>query len=145
MRLPNSTVFTSAVLVRTAFNSRRTDLAVGVDYNTPLQEASQVLEQTISQVDGVLSQPSPEIDLVSFGDSSIDFIIRYWTLPQQKQVRHVKTKAITSIKKALDNANISIPYPIRTLYLYNQEQYNDYQEISKQETDSNYNHQQRTS
>ncbi|MEM9925658.1 MAG: mechanosensitive ion channel family protein [Cyanobacteria bacterium P01_D01_bin.50] len=138
--LPNSTVFTSAVLVRTAFDSRRTDLGVGVDYNTPLPQASQVLEKTISQVDGVLTQPSPEIDLVGFGDSSIDFIVRYWTLPQQKEVRHVKTRAMTSIKKALDNANISIPYPIRTLYFYNQEQYNDYQEVSKKEYNSNNNH-----
>ena len=38
--LPNATVFTSAVQVRTAFNSRRTDLAVGVDYNTVQQLSS---------------------------------------------------------------------------------------------------------
>ncbi len=138
--LPNSTVFTSAVLVRTAFESRRTDLSVGVDYNTPLPKASQILEKTISLVEGVLAEPAPEIDLVSFSDSSIDFIVRYWTLPQQKQVRHVKTRAITNIKKALDNANIVIPYPIRTLYFYNQKQYNDYQEISKPDNNSNNHH-----
>lgn len=124
--IPNSTVFTSVVQVRTAFSHRRTDLAVGVDYNTSLSEASDILEQTISQVEGVLNKPAPEIDLVSFGDSSIDFIIRYWTLPQQKQVRHVQTRAILSIKQAFDRADINIPYPIRTLYFYNQEKYNDY-------------------
>ena len=31
-----------------------------------------------------------------------------------------------AIKKALDEADISIPYPIRTLYYYDQEKYNDF-------------------
>jgi len=123
--IPNSTVFTSAVQVRTAFTSRRTDLAVGVDYNTSLRQASQLLERTISQVEGVLNNPEIEIDLVSFGDSSIDFLVRYWTRPQQKTVRRVQTRAIIAIKEAFDQADINIPYPIRTLYFYNQEQYND--------------------
>ena len=128
--IPNSTVFTSVVQVRTAFDHRRTDLAVGVDYNTSLSQATEILETTISQVQGVLDKPAPEIDLVSFGDSSIDFVVRYWTLPQQKQVRHAKTRAILSIKQAFDKADINIPYPIRTLYYYNQDKYNDYMPAS---------------
>jgi small-conductance mechanosensitive channel len=124
--LPNATVFTNAVRVRTAYTSRRTDLAVGVDYNTSLAEASEVLLGAIASVSGVLSEPSPEVDLVEFGDSSINLVVRYWTLPQQKQARQVKTKAILAIKTAFDNAKINIPYPIRTLYFYNQDQYQDY-------------------
>ncbi|WP_204103462.1 MULTISPECIES: mechanosensitive ion channel family protein [Spirulina sp. CCY15215] len=124
--LPNSEVFTSAVQVQTAFDSRRTDLAVGVDYNTSLPEATDILEGIIKGVEGVLQDPEPEIDLVSFGDSSIDFLVRYWTRSQQKEVRVTKTRAILAIKQALDDANISIPYPIRTLYFYNQDRYSDY-------------------
>lgn len=124
--MPNSEVFTSAVRVRTAFNQRRTDLAVGVDYNTSLPEAKSILLKTIENIEGVLDNKAPEIDLVGFGDSSIDFIVRYWTSPRQPQVRQVQTRAIMAIKAALDAANISIPYPIRTLYYYNQDKYNDY-------------------
>jgi small-conductance mechanosensitive channel len=131
--LPNATVFTSPVQVRTAFNSRRTDLGVGVDYNTPLSEAAELLQRIISDVEGVLDDPSPEIDLVNFNDSSIDFVVRYWTSPQQKEVRRIQTKAIVAIKKALDQAGISIPYPIRTLYYYDQQQFNDYLPASGEE------------
>ena len=123
--LPNSTVFTSAVQVRTAFNARRTDLAVGVDYNTPLPQAAQLLQQIIASVEGVLDKPTPEIDLVNFGDSSIDFIVRYWTLPYQKEVRHVQTRAVIAIKKAFDDEQINIPYPIRTVYTYDQRKFDD--------------------
>ncbi|MCU0535671.1 MAG: mechanosensitive ion channel family protein [Hydrococcus sp. Prado102] len=135
--IPNSTIFTSAVIVRTAFNCRRTDLAVGVDYDTPLPKAVQILQQTIESVEGVLNNPAPEIDLVSFGDSSIDFFVRYWTAPQKPEVRHVQTRAIIAIKKALDEANISIPYPIRTLYFYNQQKVDDRVPQSPQTNDNN--------
>ena len=124
--LPNSTVFTDAVKVATAYGSRRTDLAVGVDYNTPLSDAIAILEETISRISGILENPSPEIDVVNFGDSSIDFIVRYWTAPQKKELRNVQTKAMIEIKKAFDKAEIGIPYPIRTVYHFDQEKYNDY-------------------
>lgn len=124
--LPNATVFTSAIQVRTAYGKRRTDLAVGVDYNTPLSKASDILQKVIGQIEDVLSDPAPEIDLVNFNDSSIDFLVRYWTAAEQKDVRRTQTKAILAIKKALDDADISIPYPIRTLYFYDQDKYSDY-------------------
>lgn len=124
--IPNSTVFTNAIQVRTAYRSRRTNLGVGVDYNTPLAEAQQLLETTIKSLEGVLEQPAVEIDLVNFGDSSIDFVVRYWTKSQQKVYRQVQTRAVIAIKKAFDEADISIPYPIRTLYYYDQDKYNDY-------------------
>ncbi|MEO1690389.1 MAG: mechanosensitive ion channel family protein, partial [Cyanobacteria bacterium J06631_6] len=132
--LPNSTVFTDAVKVNTAYSHRRTDLGVGVDYNTPLPQAKELLLDTIKSVDGVMKQPSPEIDLVNFGDSSIDFVVRYWSNSRQKQLRHVQTKAVIAIKKALDGADISIPYPIRTLYYYDQEKYNDHYPAEAEQT-----------
>ena len=137
--LPNSTVFTDAVKVVTAYNSRRTDLGVGVDYNTSLPQATQILSSTIAEVEGVLQEPIPEIDIVNFGDSSIDFVVRYWTNPQQKHLNKVKTKVMVAIKKSLDVANIGIPYPIRTLYYYDQEKYSDSMSISNEQQPPNNN------
>lgn len=117
--LPNSTVFTDPVKVFTAYSFRRTDLSVGVDYDTSLPEATKILQATISNTDGVLREPFPEIDIVNFGESSIDFVVRYWTDSPQQQVRYVQTQAIAAIKKAFDTADINIPYPIRTLYHHN--------------------------
>jgi len=124
--IPNSTIFTSAVQVRTAYSYRRTDLMVGVDYNTDLPKVIRILYQMIGSVDGVLKNPAHEIDIVNFGDSSIDLIVRYWSLPQQKQVRQTTTKVIVAIKKLFDQENISIPYPIRSVYFYDQRQFDDH-------------------
>ena len=136
--MPNSEVFTSAVRVRTAYSKRRTDLAVGVDYNTSLPEAKKILLNTIQSVEGVLNKPDAEIDIVGFGDSSIDFIVRYWTKPRQQQVRTIQTKAMIAIKQALDAANIGIPYPIRTIYHFDQERYNDNQKVDRPNDRSEY-------
>jgi len=134
--VPNATVFTNEIQVRTAYEYRRTDLGVGVDYNTPLPMAAELLQTTIQAVEGVLDKPEPEIDLVGFGDSSIDFVVRYWTVPQQERVRRVKTRAIIAIKRDFDQADINIPYPIRTLYYYDQQKFNDYLPLNAQEIDN---------
>ena len=123
--VPNSVVFTSPVRVRTAKPQRRTDLAIGVDYNTPLKQAVETMLAAVNSVEEVRSMPSAEVDIVEFGDSSINFLVRYWTIPQQKSVRRVQTQVILALKQACDDAGISIPYPIRTVYHFDQEKYAD--------------------
>lgn len=123
--IPNSQLFTSAVRVRTAFALRRTDLSVGVDYNTSLPDAQRILLRTMEGVEGVLLNKPVEIDLVAFGDSSMDLVVRYWTNSRQPEVRQVQTKVIMAIKEALDDAGIGIPYPIRTVYYFDQDKYKD--------------------
>lgn len=128
--IPNAVVFTNAVQVMTAFPHRRTDLAIGVDYNTPLSDAVETLLSAVSEVDGVMSKPQPEVDIVGFGDSSIDMLVRYWTFPEKAQVRRTQTKVMIALKAACDRADINIPYPIRTLYYFDQDKYNDHYPVS---------------
>jgi small-conductance mechanosensitive channel len=115
--IPNALVFTSPVHVLTAFPHRRTDLEIGVHYQTNLPEAVQTLYQSLLEVEGVLPKPTPEVDVVSFGDSSINLMVRYWTLPQIMHVRRTKSRVIMALKATCDRANINIPFPIRTLQI----------------------------
>lgn len=131
--IPNSVVFTSPIHVLTAMPHRRTDIEVGVDYNTPLPQAVQIMREAVNSVDEVLTQPEPEVDIVAFGESSINLMLRYWTLPQKIHVRRVRTKVIIAVKAACDRANISIPYPIRTVYFYDQEQFQEANQNGKRE------------
>lgn len=123
--VPNSVVFTSSVEVLTALPYRRTDLPLGVDYNTPLPSAIQSLLATLKDVEGVLSTPAPEIDIDGFGNSSINLIVRYWTLPQIIHVRQTKTRVVLALKQTCDQASIDISYPISTVYFYDQQRFNE--------------------
>ncbi len=128
--IPNAVVFTNVVQVKTAFSHRRTDLEIGVDYNTPLPQAVDTLLKAVSQVPGVLSKPEPEVDIVGFGESSIDMMVRYWTEPERPSVRRTQTKVAIALKEACDRANINIPYPVRTLYYYDQEKFTEHSPVS---------------
>ncbi len=124
--IPNSIVFTSPVTVLTAYARSRTDLGIGVDYNTPLPMAQETLLAAVKSVDGVLAKPEPEVDVVSFGDSAIDLVVRYWTFPERPNSRRVQTKVVVALKQECDRVDINIPYPIRTVYYFDQDKYNDH-------------------
>jgi small conductance mechanosensitive channel len=124
--IPNSIVFTSPVQVLTSRPYRRTDLEIGLDYNTPLPEAVKVLAAAVQPIKGVLEKPAPEIDVVGFGDSSINFVVRYWTTPSMADIRHVRSQVMIALKQACDEANFNIPYPIRTVYFFDQKQFDDF-------------------
>ncbi|PSN18289.1 mechanosensitive ion channel protein MscS [filamentous cyanobacterium CCP5] len=123
--IPNSIVFTSAVRVMTAYDRRRTDLDIGVDYTTPLPLARDTFLTTIRNVEGVMDSPEPEVDCVGFGDSSIDFKVRYWTEPQIAMVRRTQSRVAMALKAACDNAGITIPYPIRTVHFFDQQKFDE--------------------
>ncbi|MBD2108978.1 mechanosensitive ion channel family protein [Nodosilinea sp. FACHB-13] len=131
VEIPNAIVFTNPVRVLTAFRSRRTDLDIGVDYTTPLPLAKQTFLDIIARTDGVLSAPEPEVDVVGFGESSIDFKLRYWTTPQIAEVRRVKSRVAIALKAGCDEAGIAIPYPIRTVHLFDQTQFNESKPLEK--------------
>ncbi|MBE9099532.1 mechanosensitive ion channel family protein [Vacuolonema iberomarrocanum] len=131
IEIPNSIVFTSAVKVLTANDCRRTDLDIGVDYTTPLPLAQRTFLETVEQVEGVLSEPAPEVDCVGFGDSSINFKVRFWTAPQIAEVRRAQSRVAIALKAACDEANITIPYPIRTVHYFDQQKFNESEPYSE--------------
>ncbi len=123
--IPNSVVFTNPVEVLTERSCRRTDLSIGLDYNTDLPAAKDLLCRVTQQVEGILSEPQVEVDIVEFGGSSIDFVVRYWTRPPQAIVRRTRTAVIMALKAACDREGLNIPYPIRTVYFFDQQQFAD--------------------
>ena len=130
--IPNSIVFTNPLEVLTENTQRRTDLAIGLDYNTLLPEARKILQEATAMIEGVLADPEVEVDIVGFGDSSIDFVVRYWTRPPKVVVRRTKTEVIMALKAACDRTDLNIPYPIRTVYAFDQQKFNDHYAIPPQ-------------
>ncbi|MEO0853517.1 MAG: mechanosensitive ion channel family protein, partial [Cyanobacteria bacterium J06648_11] len=76
-------------------------------------------------IDGIVKHPIPEVDLVGFGGSSIDFKVRYWTRPQAVHVRRIQSEVILRLKQACDEAGIVIPYPIRTVHMFDQREFQE--------------------
>lgn len=130
VEIPNAVIFTSPIHVLTASNSRRTDLNIGVDYTTSLPLAKETFLDAVNSIDSVLSSPRAEVDVVGFGDSSIDFKVRYWTRPQKVHVRRTLSAVAMSLKAACDRQGITIPYPIRTVHFFDQNDFNESEKMS---------------
>jgi small-conductance mechanosensitive channel len=97
--------------------SRRTSVAVGVAYGTDLGHAREVLRTAVTSVDGVLTSPPPEIHLVRFGESSIDFELRFWHVPSIADELVTTDEVVESVDLALKAAAIVISFPQRDVWM----------------------------
>lgn len=113
--IPNSDLYMNAVLVRTAFPSRRTKVIVGIGYDEDLEKARRVMLNVLKTTEGVLENPAPDVDVVELADSSVNMRALFWSSPVQTNVRKTTDKVISGIKKALDAEGIEIPFPQRVL------------------------------
>jgi len=118
--VPNSQIYTNPVVVNTAFEGRRTQYDVGIGCNDDLHEAAEVMMGIMQQVEGVLTDPAPDVLLVELADSSVNLRCRWWTASDQATVMKVQHEVLAQIKVALDEASIDMPYPTRVLLFHDQ-------------------------
>lgn len=113
--VPNSAVFTNAV-TNYSTGERRVDLQCGVAYGDDLEAAREAVLGALGRLDGIRAAPEPDFYYESFGDSSIDFVVRFWVdFAKQTDFLRARSEAVIAVKKALDEGGFTIPFPIRTL------------------------------
>ena len=114
--IPNSS-FVEAPFTNYSLEERgRIFVNCGVGYESNLQEVEDLVVKTIG--DAYEQKDSEEVEFfyTEFGDSSINFMVRFWTdMKTFKQEHAARHKAVKLIKKAFDGKDINIPFPIRTL------------------------------
>lgn len=113
--VPNADVYTGNIDVQTNWAEVRTDLAVGIDYDADVREARALALAVLAEVDGVFTEPAPQVELVGFGASSMDFLVRYWTSSRQADIRGTKDRVIEALKLRFDEAGIGFPFQVVTL------------------------------
>ncbi|MGH9943925.1 MAG: mechanosensitive ion channel family protein [Pyrinomonadaceae bacterium] len=109
--LPNGDVYTSAILVRTAYAQRRVKFTVGIGYTDSIEEARETIHRVLRETEGVMNDPGPWVYVSELAPSSVNFTVYFWTNSQQANVLQVSDRVATKIKLALDEAQIDLPYP----------------------------------
>lgn len=118
--LPNGDVYTSSILVRTAYDKRRLKFVVGIGYPDSIEEARQVIHDVLNGVEGVLADPAPWVYVSELAGSSVNLTVYFWVKPQQANTLRVSDQVATSVKLALDKAGIDMPYPHTVVLLEQQ-------------------------
>jgi small-conductance mechanosensitive channel len=113
--LPNAMLFKNPVVVRTDLDRRRVTIICGVAYGEDVDKARDVIRTAVEDLQTVDKTKAVQIFAREFSSSSIDFEVTWWTGSRPVEVRTSRDEVVASVKKALDEAGIEIPFPYRTL------------------------------
>ena len=114
--LPNAKVYGDPIVNYSAQRVRRVDLACGVGYGDDLGHAQRVAVDAVEGLDLRLQDRPVQLYYTEFGDSSINFTVRFWVdFGKQTDFLEAQSQAIQAVKAAFDREGVTIPFPIRTL------------------------------
>jgi small conductance mechanosensitive channel len=114
--IPNKAVFQNTIENFSSTGKRRLDLTVGISYGDDLAKVKKVVLEAIQELTEKDPNRQPEFFYKTFGDSSINFDLRIWLKDVDQSVfLEAQSDTIMMIKKAFDQNDITIPFPIRTL------------------------------
>src|SRR5437763_2390106 len=91
-------------------------IRVGVEYKNPPNRVKDALFRAASAADGVLAEPKVKIFLVDFADSAVIYEIKYY-MGNHSRINEINDAVRTNVWYELKRQRITIPFPIRTLYL----------------------------
>ncbi|AFL79562.1 small-conductance mechanosensitive channel [Aequorivita sublithincola DSM 14238] len=94
----------------------RVSVSCGVGYEDDLQKVEDLVVKLLSENFEQDEGEGVEFFYTEFGDSSINFITRFWIHSEKPKPKlEAQHKAIKLIRKGFDEAGVNIPFPIRTL------------------------------
>ena len=101
----------------------RVSVECGVSYDADLDYVQQLAKDSIKDAFPQEFGDSVEFHYLSFGDSAINFQVRFW-LPAKFKLTtlEARSKAIIALKNTFDQNNIEIPFPMRTLHIQSEEE-----------------------
>ena len=111
--VPNSEVWGNTIKNYSAYDKRRAEWTFGVGYGVNLADAERVIHDTIMADDRSMNDPEPFIQVNNLGNSSVDFLVRVWC--KSADYFQYQADMKRKVKEALDDADINIPFPTRTL------------------------------
>lgn len=114
--IPNSKIIDSPFKNFTGTKRSRITISCGVGYESDLEVVKLVTTNAIEHIFKQNKNEEIEFFYTEFGDSSINYVIRFWTaVKDRKDILSAQSTGIMAIKAAYNTHNINIPFPIRTL------------------------------
>jgi small-conductance mechanosensitive channel len=120
--IPNENLMINQV-VNWSYSSRdvRVKAQVGVAYQTDLDLAESLMLQAAKDAPRVLTTPEPRVLLMGFGESSVDFEIRFWIDDPEDGVSSVRSDVLKRVWSLFREHEIQIPFPQRDVGLRNEQ------------------------
>jgi small-conductance mechanosensitive channel len=95
----------------------RIDVTFGTSYDADPHEVSAVAIEAAGTVKRVVERQKPVCWLTAFGDSSLEFILRFWIRDPQNGLTNVRGAVLLAVWDAFREHGIRIPYPHREVIM----------------------------
>jgi small-conductance mechanosensitive channel len=97
----------------------RLDIYFGTAYDDDPHVVRKVAIEAAQGVDRVLSHKAPVCHIVGFGDSSVDYILRFWIRDPTAGLTNIRGNVYLALWDAFKANGISIPFPQREVRMLN--------------------------
>jgi small-conductance mechanosensitive channel len=100
----------------------RLDVSFGVSFDSDPHQVTALAIEAARNVPRVVDDQAPVCWMTKFGDSSLEFVLRFWIKDPQRGLTNIRGQVLLSLWDALKANGVKIPYPHRELIIKNQEQ-----------------------
>src|SRR6056297_518739 len=112
--IPNEDLITGQVVNCSHSNDFvRLDIYFGTAYGDDPHKVRKIAIEAAKSVDRVLSEQPPVCHIVGFGDSSVDYILRFWIRDPTGGLTNIRGNVYLALWDAFQAGGISIPFPQR--------------------------------
>lgn len=115
VHIPNGPLSTGNIVNYSTQATRRVDLTISVDYGSDVELVKRLLLDIAERHPQVLKEPAPLSRMVKMNDSSIDFVLRVWTLAGDYWP--VTFDLNEQTYEALVAQGLNIPFPQMTIHM----------------------------
>ncbi len=117
--IPNENFITQQVVNWSHGNTLiRLDVDFGVHYDSDPRKVKALARDAAAKLPRIVLDPPPICHLVQFGDSAINFKLRFWISDAENDVADIRSQALLALWDAFKANGVKIPYPHRVVYLH---------------------------
>jgi small conductance mechanosensitive channel len=107
--IPNQKIINEVLVDHSTNGDTRIIVKASIAYHEDIERARTVILEHISQMQGVLVKPAPDVVVSSLGDSGVELFVRVW-IKNARMEQEIFFRTGEVIKNALQSASIEIPY-----------------------------------
>lgn len=115
--IPNSDLFTNAVTVNTAFQSRRLKYDFKLRNRENIARIKAIIERVLQETKDVLPDPKADVVITGFDEVTVILKARWWSKSRIGDAMIAQNHVLSSVRDALSAEGIELPPPARQVVL----------------------------
>jgi small conductance mechanosensitive channel len=114
--VPNEAVINRVLTNHSTHGKTRIEVPVGIAYKESIADVRPIILSHVASLPGILADPSPSVVVKELGPSSVNLAVYCWVADAADE-RPMFGRILETVKNALDENGIEIPYPHMQLSL----------------------------